>query len=835
MADSRLDPQIFFIYDHSAMKCEEDDLKDAIIYFHPQSISEDKQCILCGQLMGMVNFIKTLTKSLPLLYKLKRMKLTTRHHEFYTLALAGNLDEPDSALRNRMDKLYSIFTFYHGSISQVLQRCGGIKKKFLAEMSQIWECYLPHANHYGLELETVFDPLPTLHLPKGCASLYLKASHMLQCCQRYPGVIACCLIHNNSVLCTQLPSTLVSRLIILKPNQSNHPSKSQETDFRLPFGVRILSVYLTESEYAQFNRQKQDVKGIRVCMDTPDVSKFRPEIQIHSDKRGFEDSSRASFNLSESSDISMPSDFESDMSVKYLRFSTTDSETPSRQSIESSMSNESPLPVDVDLRPRKKNNKLSCQCSNRDRTAADGNNRCHCRKKGLKMDFSSENLTHLIKTISGSWVQDFAKTEGGDDYTKCNGDISVADGWKVGDEKLHQGASNIGRINESPNENTFTPQRKDSWDNIEPKEMSKLKLNGMTASTPKGKQSNANNGVLLSNQVGCNDKNENAVNNMKIETLSEDTPITNVSDKENKSALDLKQENMLNYAKKDHIANGVDVITNCNEHSDVSVNTASDSKGGIKTPNGCVILLNDVNIDTVSKLVDTPVPPIHVNTHLETKVESFVHTDKGKTMEHKSIQDEITSVDRSQHLRRENENSSSETVQNEDELSSGVAEINITENTDDGNLQSKESAEKNKWKSALSQLGELEIQVNNVLERQKHTKGRARKYNYLRFDTEERTLTGNQLEPVSSSDHALCEVSQLIHEDFAMSETTTDVTLRNCFTTVYGKHTLSHETYFQPKDIIRPSRGAPSAQDPALLLEPTAHQKLQKDYNIRLL
>ena len=31
--------QVFFVYDHSVLKKEEDDPKDAIVYFYPQSVS----------------------------------------------------------------------------------------------------------------------------------------------------------------------------------------------------------------------------------------------------------------------------------------------------------------------------------------------------------------------------------------------------------------------------------------------------------------------------------------------------------------------------------------------------------------------------------------------------------------------------------------------------------------------------------------------------------------------------------------------------------------------------------------------------------------------------
>lgn len=49
--------QIVFIYDTLSVRKEEDDPKDAILYFHPDCIPEERRIAICGQLMGITHFL----------------------------------------------------------------------------------------------------------------------------------------------------------------------------------------------------------------------------------------------------------------------------------------------------------------------------------------------------------------------------------------------------------------------------------------------------------------------------------------------------------------------------------------------------------------------------------------------------------------------------------------------------------------------------------------------------------------------------------------------------------------------------------------------------------
>ncbi|KAI8504952.1 melanosome assembly [Branchiostoma belcheri] len=247
----------FFVYDHSALVEEGDDLVDAIMFYHPKATPLNSQCALCGQLMGMVRCLEVISGAAPSVYHLQKCKIAVRHTGRFTLALGASADLPNAAVVKQLDNLYRIFAFYHGSLDAVLKKCGGEKQPFLLAMEQIWECYLPYIKHYSRVVPAIFDVIPSVPLPKSAGVLFLRASHILQSCQRKPGVLAGCLLYDSKVLCTQLSPELTSRLLLIRANQSNHPANEVETGFSLPFGVRILSVYLTKKEYRSFSNHSQ--------------------------------------------------------------------------------------------------------------------------------------------------------------------------------------------------------------------------------------------------------------------------------------------------------------------------------------------------------------------------------------------------------------------------------------------------------------------------------------------------------------------------------------------------------------------------------------------------
>ncbi|XP_072044669.1 uncharacterized protein [Amphiura filiformis] len=245
----------FFIYDHSVVQQEEDDPKDAIIYFYPHSLSIDGRCLLCGQLMGMVNLMQTIAGSSPRLYRLKKLKFATKHEGNFTLALACKQRTPDDAVQEKLNHLYAVFAFYHGSIQKVLQECGNQREDFLKRMDAIWDCYLPFIRRYGNTVPGMFEPIPRVRLPKTGNLIFLRCSHILQWLKSNSQLLGGCILYKNSVLCSQLTSHLTSHLLLIKPNQSHLPSNMVTVGYSLPYGVRLMSVYLTETEHRLFVKQ----------------------------------------------------------------------------------------------------------------------------------------------------------------------------------------------------------------------------------------------------------------------------------------------------------------------------------------------------------------------------------------------------------------------------------------------------------------------------------------------------------------------------------------------------------------------------------------------------
>ncbi|XP_074637209.1 uncharacterized protein LOC141895328 isoform X1 [Acropora palmata] len=240
---------IFFVYDREAVKKESDPPENAIVYFYPPSVSIEDRISICGQMIGMSYFIHSFIGSTPALCKLQTEKMATVQSGKFTLALGGSLSEPDSLLIKQLETLLHLFTFYHGSLDRIRSMCEN-QKQFLTWMNVIWDCYLHFVRHYGDFLPGVFDPLPFHELPKSvAATCFTKASYILQACQRRQHILGGCILYSDRILCSQLEPSITERLLLLKPNQRNHPARPVKTGHDLPFGVRILNAFLTLSEY----------------------------------------------------------------------------------------------------------------------------------------------------------------------------------------------------------------------------------------------------------------------------------------------------------------------------------------------------------------------------------------------------------------------------------------------------------------------------------------------------------------------------------------------------------------------------------------------------------
>ncbi|XP_014677548.1 PREDICTED: Hermansky-Pudlak syndrome 4 protein-like [Priapulus caudatus] len=220
MAD--IGPTVFFMYDKCIVEKESDDPSNAIIYFHPATVSVNDQVALCGQLMGMSHFLTSITGTLPTVFKMATTKYAFKHIGKYSLVIGCDVDAPDSVATRLITRLCDTFRLYHHSIERVTKSVEFISAvNFKTHMGRIWDTLVPFLRCYGDEIAAGFGSLPDLQLPKGETRLYLKASHLLQTCRGGKGVLDGCLIFRKKVLCTQLSPSLTAKLMLIRPQQHN--------------------------------------------------------------------------------------------------------------------------------------------------------------------------------------------------------------------------------------------------------------------------------------------------------------------------------------------------------------------------------------------------------------------------------------------------------------------------------------------------------------------------------------------------------------------------------------------------------------------------------------
>ncbi|XP_052802274.1 uncharacterized protein LOC128232640 isoform X2 [Mya arenaria] len=239
---------VFFIYDHNMLKKEEDDLKDAIIYFQPENWSADDQVKLCCQLMGLTEYLQeTISRSSPRVFKFQRDKYGIKTAGAYSLVLQGGKFLPDSVLLAKLDALYEAFVTFHGSIDSLKLRWKGSQGEFVTELGRVWKTLLEVTGAcQGYSISQTFQGLPYTELPRAGSQLFLQASQILQSSQRRPYVLAGVILYKNSVLNTQLPPKLTKHLTYLR-NKMPHITK--DIDYELPRGCKIVTIFLKDKDY----------------------------------------------------------------------------------------------------------------------------------------------------------------------------------------------------------------------------------------------------------------------------------------------------------------------------------------------------------------------------------------------------------------------------------------------------------------------------------------------------------------------------------------------------------------------------------------------------------
>ncbi|CAB3371779.1 Hypothetical predicted protein [Cloeon dipterum] len=235
---------VVFVYDCECCVSEADDPQDAILYFHPQWVSEQQRLALCGQLMGVTHFFLA-SFSCPKLINLKSGKFAIRQCGRYILAVGTDLSNPSWVLQKRADSLFAMLRLFHGGIEEIANGCASDRNVLVSRLQDILDTLVPMAQNFG----DLFGQEPALLLPKSANNVFIESVQVLEYFQSLQGVIGGTILYNNRVVSTQLPAELTRKLIFSDPYHIRNSIETVPAQFELPLGVRLLRVYLEQKDH----------------------------------------------------------------------------------------------------------------------------------------------------------------------------------------------------------------------------------------------------------------------------------------------------------------------------------------------------------------------------------------------------------------------------------------------------------------------------------------------------------------------------------------------------------------------------------------------------------
>ncbi|KAJ3603906.1 hypothetical protein NHX12_028647 [Muraenolepis orangiensis] len=245
MADSRRCRLThFFLYDGSKVTGEGDPTRDGICYFYPEKTPIDQQELLCGQLAGVSRCVSELSSSPVRVLRLRHTKFAIRMEEDLFWALGCSVDFPTVSMSDFLDQLINLFCFYNGPVRQSYQ------ENSREVLALCWSRYLFYLQAGSTELHYIFSCLHTIDSTHIDPLLLLKASLILQACQRCPLVLAGCILFRGKVVSSQMPPDLTVMVMAHETQTYNKDERPNEVSSRVPLSGAVTSttVHLTLSQ-----------------------------------------------------------------------------------------------------------------------------------------------------------------------------------------------------------------------------------------------------------------------------------------------------------------------------------------------------------------------------------------------------------------------------------------------------------------------------------------------------------------------------------------------------------------------------------------------------------
>lgn len=240
--------QIFFVFNTSFCKSEEDDPKDALVYFYPLEICNDQKHELCFQLVGISQFLKS-TFASPVVVSLDQGKFAFCRSQNYLLVLGGKSVENSTILKENLQLLCRIFSFYWKDMDSVSVACHNNRLLFLQKMKEIWDHILLTSDFFGNMAHPASSIIPvTMLSQKNSSDIHSRAKRLLHMCQRNSPVIAGAVFCERRLVYSQLIPEVTRNLVFLLNSQDCDALHNAQTVYGLPPGVKVKRVYLTPKE-----------------------------------------------------------------------------------------------------------------------------------------------------------------------------------------------------------------------------------------------------------------------------------------------------------------------------------------------------------------------------------------------------------------------------------------------------------------------------------------------------------------------------------------------------------------------------------------------------------